>query len=214
MSPKPKRNKKKRIRIKRPLNPVGESQKIPKTKIIKKYIKQKCAFIDDNGIQCKRNAVGKSTLCKRHGGKVIIKENLVQKNEEHLIGLNTKFDPSYHPLHFIDMSRMGLSEVEIAAKFEVGIGTMKSWSEKYAEFNTAYEIGQALHESWWLTQGKSGLRDRGFNTTLFKFLTANKLGYSEKIESKNTNMNVHGVLVIPNKQTEDEWEEDIINVNS
>ena len=201
-----------------PLNPVEKIKKPlrkikKKFKRITKYNKQKCAFVK-NGNQCKRNAVGKSTLCKKHGGDPIVPANLVKKDEHHLIGINTKFDPGYHPLQFIDLSRSGLSDVEIAAEFQVGITTLRDWNEKFAEFNLAYEIGQALHETWWLQQGKNGLRDRSFNTNLFKFLTGNKLGYSEKIESKNLNMNIHGVLMVPDAVTEEQWEEDIVDVDS
>ena len=67
------------------------------------------------------------------------------------------------------------------------------------------EIGEAMHETWYLLQGKNNLENPRFNTGLFKFLTANKLGYAEKVESKNINMNAHGVLLIPNQQSEDEW---------
>ena len=81
-------------------------------------------------------------------------------------------------------------------------------------FNKAYDIGKAMHEAWWIEQGKSGLNNRGFNTSLFKFLTSNKLGYSDKMETKNMNMNVHGVLMVPDKVSEEEWEqdEDVIDV--
>jgi len=83
-------------------------------------------------------------------------------------------------------------------------------------FNTAPEIGQALHEAWWIQQGKNGLTNRGFNTSLFKFLTSNKLGYSDKMETKSLNMNLHGVLMVPDKMSDDEWEndEDIIDFDS
>jgi hypothetical protein len=99
-----------------------------------------------------------------------------------------------------------MSTVEIAATIGVGEITLKNWSENFQEFSVAFEIGKALHESWWIEKGKSGLESRNFNTPLYKFLTGNKLGYAEKTESKNFNMNTCGVLVVPAKQTVDEWE--------
>lgn len=179
-----------------------------KKRIRKKYKKQKCAFVRTDNTKCKRNAVGKSTLCKQHGGNPTILDNLIQTviddNKALVVGAS-KFKPEYHPLAYIDFSRQGMSDVEIAAQFRIGITTIRSWSEKYVEFSTAYEIGNALHEAWWLTKGKQNLNDRTFNTNLFKFLTGNKLGYSEKIENKNLNMNVHGVLLVPSKVSEEEW---------
>ena len=65
----------------------------------------------------------------------------------------------------------------------------------------------ALYESWWLVKGKEGLDNpRDFNTPLYKFLTGNKLGYSDKVESKNFNVNA-GVLVVPKTpESLEEWE--------
>ena len=178
-------------------------------KKIKKYKKQKCSFVYSTGKECSRKAVGKSTLCEKHGGSRIIKENLIPaKLETALLSPASKYDPITHPTRFIDHSREGMSDVEIAAEFQVGVETLRGWAEKYEMFNIAFDIGKALHEAWWLQQGKDGLNNRGFNTALFKFLTSNKLGYSDKMETKNLNMNVHGVLVVPDKQTEDEWEKD------
>lgn len=184
--------------------------------IIKKYVKQKCAYIDSDGKRCSRNAIGKGTLCKKHGGNPIIKENLIpQKYEKDLLGISTKFNPAVHPLQYIELSRQGMSRVEIAAKMKVSVLTLQKWAEKFESFYSASEIGDALHEAWWIERGKGGLENRSFNTSLFKFLTSNKLGYSDKMETKSTNLNLHGVLLAPNAVTEDEWEnEDIHDVES
>jgi len=155
-------------------------------------------------------------LCKKHGGNPIIKENLIpQKVEMNHLSHTSKFNPAKHPIAFMKLSRIGMSLVEIASKFKVAPTSIKSWAEKYESFAFAYEMGQAMHEAWWLQKGKNNLNSRDFNTTLFKFLTGNKLGYSDKIETKSMNLNVHGVLKVPDSVTEDEWEnEEIVNVSS
>ena len=187
----------------------------------KNYIKVKCAYVDKGGKLCKNFAVGKGQLCKKHGGKNDITNTLSPEATQLMMATsNTKMEylPTLHPIQFIDLSRQGMSEVEIAAELMVGVTTLRKWSETYEAFGLAYEIGQALHETWWLQKGKAGLDERYFNTHLFKFLTGNKLGYAEKVENKNLNMNVHGVLVVPEKQSIDEWEasgvDDIIDVES
>lgn len=148
-------------------------------------------------------------MCKKHGGDPVIKENLIPANAEALIPIAaSKYDPESHPVLFMDYSRMGMSDVEIAAAFSVSVDTLRNWAETYEMFNRAFEIGKAMHEAWWLEKGKSGLNDRGFNTSLFKFLTSNKLGYSDKMETKSLNMNIHGVLKVPDKVSEEEWEKD------
>lgn len=199
----------------------GNKKKIVKKRIKKIYKKQQCAFVGDitspDGTteyrQCKNKASGKSTLCSLHGGNPIIKENLLPVEQEILLNTaSIKFDPATHPIDFINFSRHGLSQVEIAAEFGISIHTLRSWAEKYDSFNTAFEVGQAMHESWWLAKGKENLNSRNFNTPLYKFLTMNKLGYSDKIEQKSFNTTVHGVLVIPDKVTAEEWEQEAIDV--
>jgi len=209
--------RKKKITRQEPFN-----KKVKKLRRKKVYVKEKCKFVDENGKKCTRNAIGSGQLCFKHGGtkdltNVLSVEALQLYTAE--VGKIKKFDPFMHPLQMIDLSRQGLSEVEIAAEIGIGISTLRKWSEDYEPFTIAYEIGQALHESWWLKQGKAGLNDRFFNTSLFKFLTSNKLGYAEKTESKNLNMTAHGVLVVPAKQTELEWEQagpagEVIDVKS
>ncbi|MDP8268247.1 MAG: hypothetical protein P9L97_05910 [Candidatus Tenebribacter davisii] len=185
---------------------------------IRRYKKQKCNFVTididtKEPKQCNFFAVGKGTLCKKHGGDPVIKENLISIKDETLLPMHlSKFNPAVHPLQYINLSREGMSKVEIAASMEISVQVLKSWAERFESFNTASEIGDALHESWWIQRGKGGLDSRNFNTSLFKFLTSNKLGYSDKMETKNTNMNMHGVLLIPDAVTEDEWEKDAIDV--
>lgn len=214
----PRKLRRKIKRLNRRVEPESqpEQEKTVRPKKIKKYRKQRCKYVDEQGNQCKYNAVGKSTLCKKHGGDPVIKENLIPaKSEPALVGLVTKYDPVTHPVLFMDYSRMGMSDVEIAAEFKVSVETLRNWAEKYEMFNRAFEIGKAMHEAWWLEKGKSGLNNRGFNTALFKFLTSNKLGYSDKMETKSLNMNVHGVLKVPDAVSEEEWEkddEDIVDV--
>jgi len=170
-------------------------------KIIKRYPKQRCSVQG-----CRKNAVGKDDVCKAHGGNPVVKENLLALDQISDAQLAvTKFDPAMHPMQYIEFSRMGYSDVEIAAEFEVGVGTMRGWAEKFLDFNTAFEIGQAMYEAWWLHEGKRNLDNRGYNTGLYKYLTGNKLGYSDKIESKN--LHVHaGVLMVPAQMDKDEWE--------
>lgn len=180
----------------------------------KMYKKQKCAFHDENGKRCTRNAVGKSTLCEKHGGTRVDVENTFNPEETRalvLSGKNTLFKAETHPIEYIQLSREGLSEVEIAAHMNISVATLRKWSETYQEFAIAFEVGQAMQEAWWLRKGKAGLDDRYFNTSLYKFLTGNKLGYSDKIETKSTNTHLHGVLVIPDTQTEEEWEANFVD---
>lgn len=183
----------------------SEIEKLKKKKRIK-FKKQKCKWRNSFGHQCKRWAVGKSTLCEKHGGERIAHELLVSVHELPVL-TGTKFNPAVHPMQFLEMSREGKSVQEIAAELMVTPETLKRWSETFKEFATAWEIGQACHEAWWLKQGKNNLTNTRFQTGLFKFLTTNKLGYAEKIETKSHNVNENvGVLLVPGEMSIDDWE--------
>jgi len=190
-------------------------KKNPDPKTHKIYKLQKCAFHDSDGKRCLRNAVGKSTLCELHGGSRIDLENTHDAEETKALVKSSPlalFLPDKHPIWYIELSQDGKSPVEIASLFKVSISTIKAWSEKYREFAIAYEIGQAMHEAWWLSRGKEGLDSRTFNTSLYKFLTGNKLGYSDKIETKTHNTHtIHGVLLVPDKVSAEQWEEEYVD---
>ncbi len=168
------------------------------------YEKIKCVWRNRFGKGCRNYAVGKSTLCEKHGGKRIEKELMLPSVYalQHI-----KYDPAVHPIDFLQLSMEGKSVVEIAAIMGIAPGTLKNWSEKFPAFATAWEVGEACHEAWWLTQGKNNLNNTRFQTGLYKFLTTNKLGYAEKIETKSHNINENvGVLLVPGNMSIEEWE--------
>lgn len=174
------------------------------------YRKKRCAFICENGVPCANYAVGSGNVCKTHGGNPIAPESLTKLdtyNFQDSPGYVQKYDPVFHPKLYIEYSRIGMSLVEIAAEFKIKVQTLKDWAEKFESFAEAFEIGEALHESWWIRQGKNNLNSRFFQTGLYKFLTGNKLGYADKIETRNINQNSFGVLVVPGKVSVDDWEQ-------
>lgn len=180
-----------------------------KIKPKKIYPKEKCLYVDAEGKQCRKLAIGKGQLCKEHGGERV-RDNYIDEAFPLIKQIKGKvevYNPDKHPMDYVKLSLEGLSEVEIAAEFKVSVHRLRQWTEDFSVFSEAYDIGQAMYESWWLKKGKEGLDDsRNFNTSLFKFLTGNKLGYSEKVESKNYNINA-GVLVVPKTPDSlEEWE--------
>lgn len=140
-----------------------------------------------------------------------------QDRGEHSIALNennrgvgpsisSKFDVSKHPLLYIKLSKEGKSDVEIASLFQISLSTLMRWVHDYEEMKEAYEIGQTMYEAFFLTKGVQNLENDRFNNVLFKYLTMNKLGYSDKVETKSTMQGLHGVVVIPNTLSIQEWE--------
>lgn len=193
-------------------------EKLPKRK---KYVKEKCNFVYENGRKCSLNAIGHSQFCKLHGGSYVSDgaHDVLTGGLQAVLQKNSKFNPAQHPMDFIKFSKLGFSDVEIAAEFQVSHSTLMDWVDKFQMMGEAYEIGQAMYESWWLKKGVSGLDDtRNFNTSLYKYLVGNKLGYTEKIEGGANIHNNFGVLVVPNQQSVEEWEKQgsmkVINSNS
>jgi len=187
--------------------PIGKKRRLKRIKKVKVYKKEKCCFIYENGLRCRSWAIGSGQLCKKHGGEKDIKNTLsIVDTELYLQTFSPKYKPGVHSMQFIQLSKEGKSDVEVAAEMEISIGTLKNWGSLFEEFAMAMEIGYTLYEAYWLAKGEKGITTRGFNASLYKFITGNKLGYSEKVESKNVNMNVHGVLVAPSPKTVEEWE--------
>lgn len=121
-------------------------------------------------------------------------------------GISSKFDVGKHPLLYIKLSKEGKSDVEIASLFQISLSTLMRWVHDYEEMKEAYEIGQTMYEAFFLTKGVQNLENDRFNNVLFKYLTMNKLGYSDKVETKSTMQGLHGVMVIPNTLSIQEWE--------
>lgn len=120
--------------------------------------------------------------------------------------ISSKFDVGKHPLLYIKLSKEGKSDVEIASSFQISLSTLMRWVHDYEEMKEAYEIGQTMYEAFFLTKGVQNLENDRFNNVLFKYLTMNKLGYSDKVETKSTMQGLHGVVVIPNTLSIQEWE--------
>ena len=188
-----------------------------------KYEKKRCSFSyrDESGnlVQCKSWACGGIDLCRVHAKEMGMSSLDIVKSrngdvefqklpESYLV--RTKFQIEKHPLLYIKMSKMGKSDVEIASEFGISLGTLKRWVSEISEMKEAYEIGQTMYEAFFLKKGVENLENDRFNNVLFKYLTMNKLGYSDKMETKSTMSGLHGVMVIPGTMSVEDWEKQTI----
>lgn len=177
-----------------------DEQANPDLKEVKVFPKQKCRIQG-----CNHNAVGEGDLCRRHGGDGLVEENLLpaELTPDALVE-KMQYRPEFHPMEFIRMASEGSGPAEIAAEFGVSVAQLTKWAETFEPFNLAYEVGAAQYEAWWQRQGKENLGNFRYNTGLFKFLTMQNLGWSEKSQSRNLNVNA-GVLLAPKKLNEEEF---------
>lgn len=202
---------------------LDSDEDIETPKELGKYEKKRCSFSyrDESGnlVQCKSWACGGIDLCRVHAKEMGMSSLDIVKSkdgdvefqklpESYLV--RTKFQIEKHPLLYIKMSKMGKSDVEIASEFGISLGTLKRWVSEISEMKEAYEIGQTMYEAFFLKKGVENLENDRFNNVLFKYLTMNKLGYSDKMETKSTMSGLHGVMVIPGTMSVEDWEKQTI----
>lgn len=83
---------------------------------------------------------------------------------------------------YLEMSKDGRTEVEIAAALEVTTRTFLNWTEQFPSFAQAREHGKILSEAYWTNYfrnaagGKAGAKD----TQSARWIMMNKFGWSDK----------------------------------
>ena len=180
------------------------------------YSSAQCSFVNADGEQCKGYACGSGTLCSVHSNQTKLQRLQSMEGEVSYNNLpdtylqRTKFDLAKHPLLYVKLSKLGKSDVEIASEFGISLQTLKKWTQEITEMKEAYEIGQTMYEAFFLKKGTENLENDRFNNVLFKFLTMNKLGYSDKMETKSMQTGLHGVLLIPSTASVEDWEKQTI----
>lgn len=186
-----------------PIAPAVLNKSLPVVK--KRFIRQRCAFVDtDTGKECSRYAVGKSTLCKSHGGCAVIPENLLSDKEVRN-SLITKFDVEFHPKEFLYLSSTGKHIKEIAAIFEVSEITLKNWAETYESFYEVVEIAKTMQEAYFITEGKDNLKNRNYNNKMFGLLADKLVGWGESSSSTHSAQVTIGVLQVAPAVSQEEW---------
>lgn len=180
-----------------------------------KYESTRCSFVGEDGVQCKGFACSGVEFCRVHARVLGLSKGDIIRSSECDVSykslpesylMRTKFDIGKHPLLYIKLSRLGKSDVEIASEFGVSLGTLMRWVSEISEMKEAYEIGQTMYEAFFLKKGVENLDNDRFNNVLYKYLTMNKLGYSDKMETKSTMSGLHGVMVVPSTMSVSEWE--------
>lgn len=192
-------------KLKRRSSAIEEEKAEPvKKRVFIRYKKKQCDFINADGTRCKRHCTGRGNVCVIHGGQISAPETHYPITVNG--GVRTAYDPIRHPMELLQHAARGLSGVEIAAELGISSVTLNTWREKHKEFNQAFEIGEALHEAWYIKKGKDNLDNRFFQTALYKFMAMNKLGWTDKVATHSTIQGTFGVLLVPDEMSMEDWE--------
>lgn len=78
-------------------------------------------------------------------------------------GRPTKYDPEFHPNRYIELSKEGWSQKEIACDFEVMVSTVHNWMQEHPEFLESVTRGTQHLHAWYLRYGRENMGDKFFN---------------------------------------------------
>lgn len=86
----------------------------------------------------------------------------------------------------IELMAVGAAKVEVAAKLGICRDTLHEWetSGDKPEFADAIKRGEELSHCWWLEQGRTSMRDKEFNSTLWYMNMKNRHGWADKTENR------------------------------
>jgi hypothetical protein len=73
-------------------------------------------------------------------------------------GRPTDYDPDFHPQEIVKLMRdEGLTDVEVAERWDVVVETLWEWKQVHPEFSKASTRARQYRKAWWLAKGKQGL---------------------------------------------------------
>ena len=81
------------------------------------------------------------------------------------------YDPDFHPSEIIRlMKEEGLTDVEVAVRWDIVVETLWEWKQSHPEFSKASTRARQCRKAWWLAKGRKGLftyKDEHFDSRLF-----------------------------------------------
>lgn len=84
----------------------------------------------------------------------------------------------------IDKMKVGASLQEIYGHLDISESTFKRLCRDNPEFSRTVKKGIRLSQTWWLEIGRSYMRDKEFNATLWYMNMKNRFGWADKQEIK------------------------------
>jgi len=127
-------------------------------------------------------------------------------------GRPTKYEPSMLPRIELLMG-MGGSKVEVAVDLGINRDTLYAWCKEHPEFSDTIKRGEDLSQSWWERQGRTSLKDKEFNATLWIMNMKNRFRaeWSDKTEVNHTGkVEISSAIINARKRAaeDEEWTPD------
>lgn len=89
-------------------------------------------------------------------------------------GRPTDYNPEFHPQEIIRLMRdEGLTDVEVAALWDVVVETLWEWRQVHPEFSKACTRARQYRKAWWIAKGRKGMltsSDERFDSRLFAMM--------------------------------------------
>jgi len=102
-------------------------------------------------------------------------------------GRPTLYHPEYCDL-VIQFMKEGRSKKAVAAILEVHIDTIYEWEKVHPEFSDALKKAVGFSEAWWEEEGRTNLKNKEFNATLWYMNMKNRFKWSDKVETHSTHV--------------------------
>lgn len=91
--------------------------------------------------------------------------------------------PGWEDIIIRNMS-MGASLQEVYGYLDISESTFKRLCRDHVEFSRTVKRGLRLSQKWWLEMGRTYMRDRDFNATLWYMNMKNRFDWADKKEIK------------------------------
>jgi hypothetical protein len=91
----------------------------------------------------------------------------------------------------IENYRQGFSDAEVAAAMNITIREFYTQLSDNPSFAKLVEFGRTLSTAFWEGLARKNVTNKTFNSSLYGFYMKNKFGWTDKVETTNTNENVN-----------------------
>lgn len=99
-------------------------------------------------------------------------------------GRPTKYNPDFCEI-VIEKMKEGAAIQELPFYLDVCLDTIYEWKKVHEDFSEAIKKGESYSQAFWMIDGRTSIREKDFNSTLWYMNMKNRFGWADKTETKN-----------------------------